>query len=132
VIEPYGGGGGGNGDDAQTQLKEYALFVPRFAKLLGRLMRDPRVPARSKAVLVAAAGYIVSPIDIVPDRFAKVGRLDDIVIAAFALDHILKQVPDHVLREHWEGDEDVLDVVRNVIEIGAGLVPSWLRRVLPT
>ena len=130
MIEPYGGGG--NGDDAQTQLMEYALFVPRFAKLLGRLMRDPRVPARSKAILVAAAGYIVSPIDIVPDRFAKVGRLDDIVIAAFALDQILKQVPDHVLREHWEGDQDVLDVVRNVIEIGAGLVPSWLRRILPS
>ena len=132
MIEPRDGSGGGDGDDAQTQLTEYALVVPRFAKLLGRLMRDPRVPARSKAILVAAAGYIVSPIDILPDRFAKIGRLDDIVIAAFALDHVLKQVPEHVLREHWEGDDDVLDVVRNVIEIGAGLVPSWLRRLLPS
>lgn len=115
----------------QTSLREYALLAPRLIKLLGRLMRDSRVPARSKAVVVVTAGYVISPIDVMPDFLPGVGRLDDIVLVAVALDHILKQVPDEVLREHWDGDEDVLEVIRNIVDIGAGLLPKWAKRLLP-
>ncbi len=118
-------------EERQTQLKEYALIAPRLLKLLGRLMRDPRVPARSKAILLCTVGYVLSPIDIIPDAIPRMGRVDDIVLTAFALDHILKRVPDHVLHEHWDGDGDVLDVIRNIIEIGAGLVPRWIRKLIP-
>jgi uncharacterized membrane protein YkvA (DUF1232 family) len=115
----------------QTRLKEYALLAPRLARLLARLMRDPRVPARNKAILVVTLGYLFSPIDIIPDVIPAVGQLDDLIIAAFALDHLLNRVPPEVLKDHWDGDEDVLEVVRNIVEIGAGLVPRWIRRLIP-
>jgi uncharacterized membrane protein YkvA (DUF1232 family) len=118
-------------EEQQTRLKEYALIAPRLLKLLGRLMRDPRVPARSKAILLCTVGYVLSPIDIIPDAMPRFGRADDIVLTAFALDHILKRVPDHILHEHWDGDGDVLEVIRNIIEIGAGLVPRWIRKLIP-
>jgi uncharacterized membrane protein YkvA (DUF1232 family) len=115
----------------QTTLKEYALIVPRLVKLVVRLMRDPRVPPRSKAVLVFVAGYLVSPVDVIPDMVPGVGQLDDLVIAAFALDYMINQVPVEILREHWDGDEDVLELIRNIAEIAASLVPRWLKRLLP-
>ncbi len=115
----------------QTSLIEYALLVPHLVKLLARLLRDPRVPGRTKAVVLMTAGYLVSPVDIIPDFVPRVGRLDDIVLVAFALDHILNRVPADVVREHWDGDDDVLEVIKSIAEIGAGLVPGWVRRLLP-
>jgi uncharacterized membrane protein YkvA (DUF1232 family) len=115
----------------QTSLKEYALLAPRLIKLLVRLMRDPRVQPRSKAVLLLTVGYLVSPIDVIPDMVPGVGQLDDLIIVAFALDHLLNRIPEDLVKEHWDGDEDVLEVVRHVVEIGAGLVPTWIKRFLP-
>jgi uncharacterized membrane protein YkvA (DUF1232 family) len=115
----------------QTNLKEYLLLLPHLVKLLARLMRDPRVSPRSKAVLVLVIGYLVSPIDLIPDMIPGMGQLDDLVIAAFALDYMINRVPDEILREHWEGDEDVLELIRNIAEIAATLVPRWIKRLLP-
>jgi uncharacterized membrane protein YkvA (DUF1232 family) len=116
----------------QTSLKEYALLAPRLVKLVLRLMRDPRVPARSKAMLFVLGGYLASPIDIIPDFIVGIGHLDDLVVAAFALNQILNRVDDDIVREHWEGEEDILEVVRNIVEIAAGFVPRWLRRLTST
>jgi uncharacterized membrane protein YkvA (DUF1232 family) len=113
---------------APTSLKEYALLVPRLARLVWRLSRDPRVPARSKATLFIIAGYLVSPVDVVPDFIPGIGQLDDLVILAFALDQMLNRVPDEVVRDHWDGDEDVLEVVRQVLDISTAYVPGWLKK----
>lgn len=114
----------------QTRLREYALFAPRLARLVWRLMRDPRVPSRSKATLFLLAGYIASPIDIVPDFITGLGQMDDLVIAAVALDQILNRVPEEVVREHWDGDEDVLQIVRDILDIATAFVPRRLKRLL--
>lgn len=112
----------------QTKLKEYALLVPNLAKLLWRLTRDPRVPARSKATLVILMGYVVSPIDIIPDFVPGVGQLDELVIAAFVLDQMLNRVPTEVVREHWDGDQDILEIVQEILDISTAFVPAWLKK----
>jgi uncharacterized membrane protein YkvA (DUF1232 family) len=117
--------------EARTaKLKEYALFAPRLVKLVARLMKDPRVPARPKALLVVLGAYLVSPIDVIPDFVPGLGQLDDLVLAAFALNQILNRVPDECVREHWDGDEDVLAVTREVLDIASGIVPGWLSKRL--
>ncbi len=119
----------GETQQAQTTLREYALLAPRLAKLIFRLVRDPRVPARSKASLFFLLGYLASPVDFMPDIVPGLGQVDDLVIAAFALDQILNRVPDDVVREHWDGDEDVLEIVRHVLDISTSFLPGWLKRV---
>ena len=117
---------------SQTSLKEYAMAAPHLLKLLGRLLRDPRVPARSKAVFVFTIGYLVSPIDALPDFLpGGVGRVDDIVLIAFALDQILNRIEPDIVREHWDGNEDVLELVQHILEIGASLLPRWAKRLMP-
>lgn len=112
----------------QTKMKEYALLVPRLGKLLWRLTRDPRVPARNKATLVMLMGYIVSPIDVIPDFFPGIGQLDELVVTAFALDQMLNRVPAEVVREHWDGDNDILEVVQEVLDIATAFVPAALKK----
>lgn len=111
----------------QTDIKEYLMLVPRLGKLLWRLARDPRVPARTKATLFLLGGYIASPIDVIPDALPGIGQLDDIAIIAFVLDQMLNRVPEEIVREHWEGDEDILQVIKEILDISTAFVPGWLR-----
>jgi uncharacterized membrane protein YkvA (DUF1232 family) len=113
----------------QTTLREYALLVPRMARLIARLVRDPRVPSRRKATLVLVAAYLVSPVDLVPSFIPGLGQLDDLVIAALALDGLLNHIPEAVVREHWEGEQDVLDIVREVLRQATSFVPAPVRRI---
>jgi uncharacterized membrane protein YkvA (DUF1232 family) len=131
---------GGNDEDGsiasptkaerQAKLRSYALLAPRLVKLVWKLARDPRVPARTKAILFIVTGYLASPIDLIPDFLVGLGYADDLLVAAFALDQILNRVPEEIVREHWEGDEDVLKVIREILDIASGFVPASIKKRL--
>lgn len=112
----------------QTSLKEYALLLPRLLKLVWSLARDPRVPARSKAVLVVLAAYLASPVDLIPDFLPGIGQLDDIAVIAFALDQMVNRVDADIVREHWDGDKDILELVQEILDISTGFLPGWLKK----
>jgi uncharacterized membrane protein YkvA (DUF1232 family) len=65
----------------------------RQARLALRLLRDPRVPWVTKAVPVMAALYLIVPLDLVPDVFPILGQLDDLGVAAVALETFLRLSP---------------------------------------
>lgn len=111
--------------------REAILVLPNVVKLLGRIVRDRRVPMRRKVLAAAALVYIVSPIDVIPDVIFGIGWLDDIVLAAVVLQHLLAGAGAEIVAEHWDGSQDALDLVLAVIEWGAEIVPAPLRRNLP-
>ena len=74
--------------------------IPR---LLGRLLRDSRVPLRAKLLVVATAVYIISPFDLVPDIIPLHGWIDDILALLLSSVMFLGMVPGEVLWEHLRG-----------------------------
>ena len=115
-------------DEAQReQLRKLAMILPNLVKLLVRLARDPRVPTRAKIFAAAAAAYAVSPIDLVPDFIPLIGRSDDLVVIALALDYLVEHAGVSVVREHWDGSDEVLSMIVDVIGMVAGLVPRPVR-----
>lgn len=107
--------------------------VPMLGQLLIRLARDPRVGRRNKLVFAAIAIYVISPIDLIPDFIPGIGRIDDIILVALALDGMLNKVPEEVLYEHWEGDGDVLDLLRTFLGVATDLVPERFKeKLFPT
>jgi uncharacterized membrane protein YkvA (DUF1232 family) len=76
-----------------------ASRAPDYARLLASLVRDPRVPAARKAGLAAAAGYVLSPIDLVPEWLPVLGALDDVVVVVLALELFLAGLPDGLVDE---------------------------------
>ena len=115
---------------AREILQEIALFLPRFAVLLKRLMTDPRVPRRNKWIAGGVLAYLVTPIDIVPDFVPGLGQLDDVVVVLLALHGLLNRVDEEVILEHWDGDADLIRMVRAGFAAAAKLLPGkWERRV---
>jgi uncharacterized membrane protein YkvA (DUF1232 family) len=89
-------------------LRDLAGFLPACVTLLRRLRRDPRVPLRAKVVLVLAALWVLSPIDLIPEFLPVIGPLDDVLVVALALRYAGRQVPRSVLVEAWPGDPKLL------------------------
>jgi uncharacterized membrane protein YkvA (DUF1232 family) len=58
-----------------------------------RLLREPRVPVAFKLIPFLAAGYVISPLDFVPDVLPIVGQLDDLGILFVALEAFLRISP---------------------------------------
>jgi uncharacterized membrane protein YkvA (DUF1232 family) len=97
----------GRGESARA----LAGFIPDCIVLCGRLLGDPRVPRRRKALLVALAGYLALPFDLVPDFIPVAGQLDDVVIVALVLRSLVRGGGESLVREHWPGPETSLRLV---------------------
>jgi uncharacterized membrane protein YkvA (DUF1232 family) len=84
-------------------------LIPRLAKFLWHLVKEPRVPWTVKAALAGLAAYLATPIDIIPDWIPGAGYLDDALLVAFVVGYVLAKVPPEVVREHWGEDVEVLE-----------------------
>src|SRR5262249_13382868 len=73
-------------------LANLAMLRRRWRALI-EAWRDPRTPALARVLLVAAALYVVSPVDLVPDTFAGLGWLDDLAILPLALMAFFRMTP---------------------------------------
>jgi uncharacterized membrane protein YkvA (DUF1232 family) len=103
---------------AYERLVEYLALLPDFFHLVVKLMFDPVVPARKKALLGVMAAYIFNPIDIIPDIVPVVGYLDDLVVLALGLNQVFSGASDELkaaARRHWAGDGDVFDAIDSVV-----------------
>ena len=92
-----------------TAAREVATLLPNLITLFKGLIRDPRVSWRSKTLLFLGAAWIASPIDLIPEFIPVLGPLDDAVVAALILRHLLRTTGPDVVAEHWRGDPATLD-----------------------
>jgi len=109
--------GGGSG------LRDLVLLLPDLTVLLARLLRDRRVPRGPKLVALLGLGYVLSPIDLLPEfLLGPIGLIDDALVVTAALSHLLNDVHPDVVRSHWSGKGDALDAIQRATAWSRGLV----------
>jgi uncharacterized membrane protein YkvA (DUF1232 family) len=97
----------------RTDARALAGFVPDCVILFSRLLRDSRVPRRSKILVAALIPYLALPIDLIPDFIPVAGQADDAILVALVLRVLVKRTDAVVLRELWPGpDRSLLAVFR--------------------
>ncbi|MDQ6880063.1 MAG: YkvA family protein [Candidatus Dormibacteraeota bacterium] len=82
-----------------SRAKALLVDVPRHGKLAYCLVRDERVPAAPKAVLLGALVLIVSPIDL-PAWVPLMGELDMLALGVLAVSTFIEACPEDIRREH--------------------------------
>lgn len=92
-----------------VEAREFAALVPRLALLFWDLVRDPRVRRGPKVWLVVGGLWLASPIDLVPEFIPVIGPLDDALVAALVLRHLVRRAGPAIVHEHWRGDPTTLD-----------------------
>ena len=95
----------------RESARALATFIPDCIVLCSRLVRDPRVPRRRKLLLVALAGYLALPFDLVPDFIPVAGQLDDAIIVALVVRRFVRSGGDELIRELWPGPEQSLALI---------------------
>jgi uncharacterized membrane protein YkvA (DUF1232 family) len=95
----------------RAQARELATLIPNLLSLFRGLLGDPRVPRSAKLWLGVAVLWIASPIDLIPEFIPIAGPLDDAIVAALVLRHLLKRAPRAVVSEHWRGSPAILAMI---------------------
>ena len=101
--------------------------LPDLARLLTRLVGDPVLPRAAKITLGAAAVYLLSPIDLIPDFIPLVGYVDDLLLAAVVLDGILNWVDRGLVLKYWPGSAASLDTLARTARVLSMWVPRRIK-----
>ena len=62
------------------KLRLYSKQLKLGLRYYRAILDDPRTPRLPKALLAIALGYMVLPVDIIPDFIPVLGYLDDLII----------------------------------------------------
>jgi uncharacterized membrane protein YkvA (DUF1232 family) len=95
----------------RTAARQLATLLPNLVRLFHALVRDSRVPRSSKVLLGFTIAWFVWPIDLIPEFIPVLGPLDDVVVAALVLRHVLRKAGPDAIEEHWSGDQATLGIL---------------------
>lgn len=116
--------------ELRSRMGNFLMFLPNMVRLLGRLLKDSRVPTAEKALFLAAIVYVISPIDLIPDIFPFIGQVDDIYMVSLSLLRLVNRTNADVVREHWTGGGDIVSFADSIASIAPMLLPTRVTRVL--
>jgi uncharacterized membrane protein YkvA (DUF1232 family) len=117
---------------AKRTVMYYIRHLPQYVRLLGGLITDKRVSMVDKLLVMGAIGYIVMPIDLIPDFIPFFGEIDDLFVLVPALQRLISNAGRLVLLDHWTGNPtDLADLnLRGALAAAAFFLPKRLRRRL--
>lgn len=114
-------------EGSEHKYSQYLLWAPDLFYLLWKLSTDPNVPTKEKVKIIAVLTYFISPLDLIPEAFlGPAAFADDIALTAYILNSLLNHVDEDLVRKHWMGDDDVLDVIRKVLMAADKMVGKGL------
>ena len=111
-------------------MKNLLMFLPNMVVLCLKLMVDKRVPRTERALFAAAVIYAVVPFDFIPDMIPFVGQVDDLFLIALTVLRLIDRTDDMVVREHWRGGGDIVQLAEAAATIAPFLMPKRVASVL--
>jgi uncharacterized membrane protein YkvA (DUF1232 family) len=91
------------------------------ALILYYTLQSDKIPVKDKAIIIGALGYLISPLDVVPDAIPIVGLGDDLGVLVYVLQKVWGNVSEDVkvkARERLSKwfDEDEIEEINGLFE----------------
>lgn len=86
------------------------------ALLLYYTLQSDRISTKDKAIIVGALGYMISPIDVIPDAIPIAGLTDDLAVLLYVLKKICVDVDPEVKERarkklgSWFDDDEIQEI----------------------
>ncbi len=86
------------------------------ALILFYTLQSDKISAKDKAIIIGALGYMISPIDVVPDAIPIVGLSDDLAVLLYVLKKVWTDVDPDIkekVREKlskWFDDDEIGEI----------------------
>lgn len=84
------------------------------ALILYYTLESPKISLKEKAYIIGALGYLISPLDVVPDAIPIAGLGDDLAVLMFVLQRVWVDVSDDVKEKAkaklsaWFDDDEIV------------------------
>lgn len=80
-----------------TKLKHKVRSLKKQIRVLQIAYLDNRTPFYAKLLIGLTVGYLLSPIDLIPDFIPVIGLLDDLILVPLLIIISIKSIPAEVL-----------------------------------
>jgi len=94
---------------------ELIRVVPDVLRLTRDLLLDRTVPRGVRIALVVLLGWLVSPIDLIPEFIPVLGPLDDVIVAVVILRYVRRRLGADELRRRWRGTPEGWALVERLL-----------------
>ena len=98
-------------------LREVLRLLPDVLRLLKRLATDSSLPPGVRIRLWLLLGYLMIPVDLIPDFVPVVGYADDAIIVALTLRSVARRAGPQEITRCWPGTPEGLAVILRVARI---------------
>lgn len=93
-------------ENLQTKLKKYGkkigMNTTYYILLLYQMIVSNVVSLADKAIIIAALGYFISPLDVIPDIIIGTGFIDDASVLLIALRQVIKNITPEIKQQAKE------------------------------
>lgn len=93
-------------ENLQTKLMKYGKKIgvntTYYILLLYQMIVSNTVSIADKAIIIAALGYFISPLDVIPDIIIGTGFIDDVSVMLIALRQVVKNITPEIKQQAKE------------------------------
>ena len=107
--------------------KEFAEKIARIAKRAGAklvysalilyyTLQSDKVSKADKAIIIGALGYMISPLDVIPDAIPIAGLTDDLAVLLYVLKKVWTGIDPEILEKakeklsKWFDDDEITEI----------------------
>ena len=86
------------------------------ALILYYTLQSDKVSAKDKAMIIGALGYMISPIDVIPDAIPIAGLTDDLAVLLYVLKKVWTGLDPEIITQareklsKWFDEEEINDI----------------------
>ena len=102
----------------RESLEAAASLLRNALRLVRRLAADREIPLPARLPVWLLLGYLVLPIDLVPDFIPVLGYADDVILVALVLRRLIRKAGPAKLAQHWPDDAAGLAELRRLLRLG--------------
>jgi uncharacterized membrane protein YkvA (DUF1232 family) len=111
---------------------EFAEKISRIAKRAGAklvyaalilyyTLQSDKVSKSDKAIIIGALGYMISPLDVIPDAIPIAGLTDDLAVLLFVLKKVWTSIDPEIVEQAREKlskwfDEEEISEIQNLFD----------------
>jgi uncharacterized membrane protein YkvA (DUF1232 family) len=101
----------------EVTVRSVLRLLPDVVRLVRRLATDPTLPRGLRWRLWLLLGYLLLPLDLVPDFLPVIGYADDAIVIALVLRSVTRAAGAEALERHWPGTPEGLAAVRRLTRV---------------
>jgi uncharacterized membrane protein YkvA (DUF1232 family) len=95
--------------------RELVRVVPDLLRLTRDLLLDRTAPRGVRIALVVLLGWLINPIDLIPEFIPVLGPVDDVIVAVVVLRYVRRRLGAEELRQRWRGTPEGWALVERLL-----------------